>query len=106
MKVFSCCLFVLVTINVATAATVRGRLDHVWPNGQRVPAVGFAVTVFRPDTGRTNPYYTGQDGMYYLNVPAGSYSLEIWVSTAPGSAPAVYVIQVNEPVTDIAPIVV
>jgi hypothetical protein len=103
-------LYVLLMVAVtqlATAATVRGRLDRVAPNGARYPAAGVAVTVYNQSAGRSSPAHAGQDGLYYLNnVPAGHYTLEIWVSPDPRVPPTVYQIQVVEPLTDIPPIVV
>jgi hypothetical protein len=107
LRIALCLVFVLVSRDMACAATVRGRLDHVYPNGQRAPGVGFAVTVYRADIGRSQPTYTGQDGIYYLNnIPPGTYNLEIWTSRVPGVPPTVYVIQVSEPFVDIPPIYV
>jgi hypothetical protein len=40
--------------------------------------------------------------MYYLQLPAGPYYLEVWLS----NTPTTYPIQVNEPYTDIPPIAV
>ena len=100
------CLFFSFVV-AARASTVRGRLDHIYPNGQRGPATGFAVTVYNPSRGRSNPSYTDQQGMYYLqNVPPGTYNLEIWVSTDPRVSPVVYVIEVVDPYTDVPPILV
>jgi hypothetical protein len=87
----------------AEAATIRGRLEHVYPNGVRGPAAGLVVTVYSPTLGRSNPSYSGQDGMFYLQgIPPGAYRLEIWYS--PYSQPIVYSIQVQEPYTDIPPL--
>jgi hypothetical protein len=49
------------------------------PNGP-FPAAYIAVTVNSPTIGRSAPSYTGPDGMYYLNIPPGSYSLEVWAN--------------------------
>jgi len=42
--------------------------------------------------------------MYYLGVPAGNYTLEVWTSRDPRVPPLVFQIAVHEPSTDIAPI--
>src|SRR6266446_4878099 len=102
-----CLVFALAIGESADAASVRGRLNHAYPNGQTVSGIGFAVTVFRGDIGRSAPAYSGQDGMYYLyNIPPGTYNLEIWTSRDPRVPPTVYVIVVSEPNTDIPPIYV
>lgn len=106
-KLVLCCLLVVVVAHTAAAATIRGRLDRVAPNGYRYPASAVAVTAQSPYVGRSNPAFSAQDGMYYLyNVPAGYYTLEVWWSRDPRVPPAVYQIQVVEPLTDLAPIVV
>ncbi len=98
------CLLLLALSQTAIAATLRGRLDRRAPNGAIYPAPGIAVTVYRRDLGRSSPSYSGADGMYYLNVAAGRYPLEIWISRDPRVRPLVYQIQVKEPYTDIAEI--
>ncbi|MGO9864770.1 MAG: hypothetical protein ACLPLR_14250 [Terriglobales bacterium] len=106
-KLVLCFLLVVVVADTAAAATIRGRLDRVAPNGYRYPASAVAVTAQSPYVGRSNPAFTAQDGMYYLyNVPPGYYTLEVWWSRDPNVPPAVYQIQVIEPLTDLAPIVV
>ena len=50
------------------------------------------------------PAYTDATGMYYLNIPAGPYTLEVWVTRDPRVPPMNYPIQVAEPKTDIPPI--
>jgi hypothetical protein len=87
---------------LASASLLRGRL--VYPNG--APAAGLAVTVYSQIIGRSAPSYTDGTGMYYLNIPAGAYYLEIWISPDPRVPPRVYPIQVGEPYTDIPPIVI
>jgi len=84
----------------ADAALLRGRLVRALPNGQIVPVTGISVTVFRADIGRSSPSVTDGNGMYYLNVPPGSYVLEVWVTNPPRA----YQIQIAEPGTDIPPI--
>lgn len=99
-------LMVLALSGIAQAATVRGRVDHVAPNGQRVSMAGVAVTISRPGIGRSAPVYTDGNGMYYLqNVPAGTYDLEIWTSRDPRVPPTKFRIQVGEPYTDGPPVV-
>lgn len=101
-------LMLLSTLStVALAATVRGRLDRVNPNGVRYPAPGVAVTLFNRNSGRSTAAYAGADGLYYLyNVPAGSYYLEVWISRNPSAPPKVFPVSVADPSTDIPPIVV
>ncbi len=84
----------------ANASTLRGRL--IYSNG--APAGGFAVTVYNQALGRSVPAYTDATGMYYLNIPAGPYTLEVWVTRDPRVPPMNYPIQVAEPNTDIPPI--
>ena len=67
-----------------------------------MPAAGIKVTVFRQETGRSSVSVTDANGMYFLNVRPGSYSLEAWISTPPKTYP----ITVVEPNTDIPAIVV
>ena len=88
----------------AQGAVVRGQLFRQAPNGARSPAGGIAVTVFAPNMGRSSPSYTDGNGMYYLGVPAGNYTLEVWTSRDPRVPPLVFQIAVHEPSTDIAPI--
>jgi hypothetical protein len=85
---------------ILRAAAVRGRLVRTGPNQQRVPASGITVTLASKARPRTAPSVTQQDGMYYLNAPAGPYSLEVWVRGR-ANPPVVYPIQVKEPYTDI-----
>ncbi len=100
-------LLLFAITSAAAAATVRGRLDRVYANGVRYPAVGVAVTLYGQNVRRSAPAYTGPDGLYYLyNIPPGSYYLEVWTSRDPGARPAVYPVSVREPYTDVAPIVV
>ena len=102
----ACLLGLLLTASPAEAAVVRGRLDHVAPNGARGPVPGIAVTLYNSAMGRSSPSYTDMYGMYYLNAPAGSYNLEVWVSRDPRVPPQVYPIQIFEPGTDIPPILI
>lgn len=94
-------VLLLVITQTANAATVRGLLRKQAPNGMFYPAPGIAVTVYRQDLGRSASSFSGADGMYYLNLAAGPYTLEVWVSRDPRVPPWVYPIQVFEPVTDI-----
>jgi hypothetical protein len=92
---------------IANAATVRGRVLHVYPNGEWGAVPGVRVTVSNPAIGRSYPTLSGQDGMFYLQgIPPGVYNLEIWISPDPRVAPMVYTIQVQEPYSDIPPVYV
>ena len=84
------------------AALLRGRLVRRDMYGNVFPMGGITVTVYNAALGRSAPSVTDATGMYYLNIPAGPYWLEIWVT----NPPAVYQIQVGEPYTDIPPIFV
>ena len=95
-------LLVLIFSQYANAAQLRGRL--IFQNG--AAAAGFAVTVYSQAMGRSAPSFTDGAGMYYVNIPPGSYYLEVWISRDPRVPPRVYPIQVGEPYTDIPPIVV
>lgn len=100
------CLLLLVLVFAGTgqAASVRGRVDQAYANGQRIPMAGVIVTVSQPGRGRSAPSYTDGWGMYYLqNIRPGIYNLEIWSPNSPGR-PIVYRIRVNEPYTDIPPV--
>src|SRR5258707_800767 len=74
------------------AATVRGKLFAVGPGGP-VPVGGIAVTVIRPDKKRSQPSFSGPDGMYYINVPPGSYTLEVWFSKDSHVRPLLFQVQ-------------
>ncbi|MGA3055249.1 MAG: carboxypeptidase-like regulatory domain-containing protein [Candidatus Korobacteraceae bacterium] len=95
-------VFLLVITPAASAASLRGQLVRVFPNGARAPAPGITVTVYNQALGRSIAVRTDQNGMYYLQLPAGPYYLEVWLS----NTPTTYPIQVNEPYTDIPPIAV
>lgn len=97
-------LFLFALESCAVAATLRGQIVRVYPNGARAVAGGIAVTVYNQELGRSSPAYSGPDGMYYLNVPAGSYVLEVW--TYPGSSPITVQVFIREPYTDAAPVFV
>jgi hypothetical protein len=86
----------------ANAAALRGKLERVDEKGRHTPASGIKVTVYREDTGRSSVSITDANGMYFLNVRPGTYSLEAWISTPPKAYP----ITVSEPTTDIPTIVV
>ena len=83
----------------ADAAAIRGKLiDH---SGNAVGAV--AVTAKSADGARRSaPSKTDGDGLYYINVPAGNYTLEVWA--VPDGPPLKFRIVVHEPSTDIQPI--
>jgi hypothetical protein len=95
-------LTVVLTLHQTTlAALVRGRL-------LRGPgtAPGIAVTVWNQQLGRSLPAYSQVDGMYYLtNIPPGIYVLEVWAG-GNGQPPMTFNIQVNDPSTDINPVIV
>ena len=94
-------LIILVTFVAlsANAARLRGRLERSDKHG-RYPVQGVYVTAYSKSHGRSVGVKTDTKGMYYLDIPAGTYWLEIWVS----STPKVYQINVVEPFTDIPPI--
>lgn len=95
-------MLVLVLSETGGAAALRGQL--IFPNG--AAAGGVTVTVYNETIGRSLPTRTGADGMYYLQIPAGAYHLEVWINPTPGAAPLVYQIQVAEPYTDIPRIII
>jgi hypothetical protein len=104
---FTSCLFLLmaaVSAQIASGATVRGKLVRPGPNGSRAAAGGVRVTVVSPNGARSSPAVTGQDGMYYLyNIGKGTCRLEVWVNGT-NRPPRVYQVQVNEPYTDVPPV--
>lgn len=104
-RVLMQCILLIAMSNFATAAALRGQLLQLAPNGARNPASGITVTVYSPTLGRSAAFQSGRDGIFYLQVPPGSYYLEIWINPNPGAQPLVYQIQVNEPYTDIPPLV-
>jgi hypothetical protein len=98
------CMFLLLTIQAASAATVRGQLNRHSGTGA-APAAGICVTVYSEKGGRSARVCSNAQGMYYLaNIIPGSYQLEIWTSPSPGASPIRYPITVAEPYTDIHPI--
>ena len=74
-------LSLMFVVNVHSQVMVRGRVVRNSPNGP-YPVAGVPVTIKNPATRvRSNPSYTGTDGMYYLyNVVPGDYVLEFWFS--------------------------
>ena len=103
---FLVCAFVPTTVS---AATVRGRLDHVDGYGRHYPAQYVAVTLRSPQGGRRSaPAYSNTQGIYYFNsVGHGTWVLEVWSSRNPKQPPRTYTIVVNsEPYSDVAPIIV
>jgi len=82
----------------SVAATVRGQL--ICDQG-KTPATGIAVTAKSPQGGRTEPSFTGGDGMYYLTLAAGPYTLEVWLSRQAKTPGSTYPINVTEPTTDV-----
>lgn len=106
VAVFVLC-FTLLAAAESIAGNVRGQLLRRGPQGI-YPASGIAVTVYTQLKGRSQPSYSGSDGMYYLyNIPAGRYFLEIWAHGF-GNRPVVFEIVVNDqqPFTDVAPVTV
>jgi len=103
-------MFVALCATAAAAhqtTTVRGRIDRVGADGHPHPAPYLTVTLRTPDTGhRTDPSYTGRDGMYYIyGVAPGTYYLEVRV--LPLGALYTYRIEArSQPYTDVAPLVV
>jgi len=88
-------LFLILTAAAASAASVRGQVVH--QNGR--PATGIAVTISDHKNFRSARAKSGEDGMFYLSsIPAGRYYLEVWWNP---NAPAVYLITVSEPNTDV-----
>ncbi|HTV14624.1 MAG TPA: carboxypeptidase regulatory-like domain-containing protein [Acidobacteriaceae bacterium] len=83
-------------------ATVQGQLTC---SAGKSPAVGIAVTVKSAATGRSAPAFSGGDGMYYLNLKAGAYTLEIWLSKSATAPTQTHEITVREPSTDVERIV-
>jgi len=85
------------------AATVRGRLVVKTPQGQK-PAPGISVTVYSQQQGRKPASISSSEGMYYIpSVPAGTYTLEVWVDPKKAMT---FTISVTEPNTDVPPIIV
>jgi Carboxypeptidase regulatory-like domain len=80
--------------NVLGAATIRGLLRY--NNG--APAAEIAVRLVTAQ-GTTPFYYSGRDGMYYLDrIPAGNYTLQIWKNRVMVGHQN---ITVREPTTDV-----
>jgi hypothetical protein len=99
------CLILLAAAQAFGVATLRGQLNRKLPNGTQTPAAGITVTVLSQAKVRSARAISQQNGMFYLNnLPAGSYSLEVWVKGT-ANPPIVYPIQVKEPYTDIPPII-
>jgi hypothetical protein len=84
------------------AASVQGQLTC---GDGKSPASGIAVTVNNASDGRSSPSFTGGDGMYYFNLKAGTYTLEIWLSRSSSTPSQTETITVTEPSTDIRSIV-
>jgi Carboxypeptidase regulatory-like domain len=83
-------------------ASVQGQLSCA---DGKSPASGIAVTVNNTSSGRTAPSFTGGDGMYYFNLKAGTYTLEIWLSKSSSTPTQTHSITVTEPSTDVQRIV-
>jgi len=96
-------VLMFVSSGISFAATVRGKLVC---DGGRAPATGIAVNVSSPKHGRSAPFFTGGDGMYYLNnIPAGKHVLEVWLSKQGKTPNYTYNIDVHESITDIPQLV-
>jgi Carboxypeptidase regulatory-like domain len=71
----------------ARAVTVRGRVERQTSYGQ-VAAGAVKVTLNSTASGRSSPAYTDPQGYYYIyNVPAGTYTLEVWSGPTPVTLP-------------------
>jgi hypothetical protein len=102
LKVVAFCILFLP--GTASAAQIRGRVQHVFPNGVG-PLVGVTVTIYNQQIGRSIAVSTDAAGMYYFAVPPGQYYLEVWVN--PSGSPVVFgPFNVVEPATDIPPVTV
>ena len=70
---------------------------------QKAPASGIAVLLNHAQKGPSSYVYTNSEGMYYLyNVPAGSYTLEVSVTSKKIQKYSIKVL--DQPYTDIAPV--
>jgi hypothetical protein len=58
-------------------AFVRGRIVRAGPMAP-YPAGGVAVTVWNATLGRSAPVFTGPDGMFYMSLPPGLFTFEVW----------------------------
>jgi hypothetical protein len=81
------CMLLLIVVAllepIGAASVVRGRLLRATPQGN-YPAQQIRVTLNSQQYGRSNPTFSGSDGMYYLyNIPPGPYAVEVWVSNQP-----------------------
>ena len=89
----------LVLPPIAEAATVRGQLLR---RGKPAP---FLTVTLSGQPGRSSPTTTGSDGMFYLlNVPAGCYTLEVWVGSKQEPSATFANHCVKDPLTDIPPV--
>jgi hypothetical protein len=93
-------IVLLLTADVLAVSTVRGKL-YRQANGRSYGASGVGVRLVDPQ-GTARTASSASDGLFYFyNVPAGSYTLEVYIGPQPQS----YWIQVEERAyTDIAPI--
>ena len=86
----------------SAASTVRGQVYRTI-KGQKAPASGIGVRLNHPKQGPSSDTYTNSEGMYYLyNVPAGSYTLEVSVTSKKIQKYSIKVL--DQPYTDIAPV--
>ena len=105
MKTSLLCTIFLATLSpgVASAATVRGRLVRN-VGGRQTPAGGLSVTLLNGRGVRSFAVTSDANGMYYFpTVTQGSYTLQIW--PRPGAQPLTRPVQVNEPNTDVNPLI-
>ena len=96
-------LFFIATVpQLAGAAVVRGVVYSI--NGYKQPhrEEGVVVDILGlkdsegTNKGRTPQVLSGADGMYYIEVPPGSYTVEIWPSKDLAISPTTISIVVKE----------
>ena len=90
-----------------TGTVVRGRLERRVA-GRPYPAANLSVTLRDSASARPRkPVYSGRDGMYYLlDVPAGTYFLEVRLTASQPALPTqpkVRVVGPPRPYTDVPP---
>jgi hypothetical protein len=105
LRLFGLALLIVafgISVSPAHAALLRGQLNRVVAGNKRVPVAGIVVTVYSAKNGRSPAVTTNASGMYYINVPPGPYSLEVWVTKPPRSYPII----VKPTTTDIPPITI
>jgi hypothetical protein len=78
-----------------TSVTVRGQLLR-----NDLPAPNVPVSLNSRAIGESGRVYSGGDGIFYFsNVPAGTYTLEVW--SYPGRPPITVQVTVHPPITDL-----